>query len=409
MFPAASLLTVLLLALSITGSPVEVRNSPVTLPIVGRLNFFNGNVSLLQHDKARLAAFRDSSTRGRTIGTPVTNSDIALGYIAAVGVGSPPTTYNLVVDTGSSNTWVGANAKYVATKTSVSTHQPVEVDYGSGFFSGMTYTSIMRTEYIDTVTLGSGLTITKQSIGVASTSSGFTGVDGILGLGPVNLTESSLTNLPTTTIRLQGTIPQHVISVFFEPSSSQAETKGELTFGGTDATKYTGDIAYTPITTSGFASSYWGINESITYGSTTILSSTTGIVDTGTTFLLIATDALAKYQSATGATLDEKVTGLLTVSSAKYSALKNLDFHIGNEIYSLTPNAQIWPRSLNSYIGGSNSIIYLVVSDIGTYSGHGLFDFINGYAFLQRFYSVYDTANSRVGFAKTSFTDATTN
>ena len=29
------------------------------------------------------------------------------------------------------------------------------------------------------------------------------------------------------------------------------------------------------------ASAYWGINESILYGSTTILSSTAGIVDTG--------------------------------------------------------------------------------------------------------------------------------
>jgi cathepsin E len=49
-----------------------------------------------------------------------------------------------------------------------------------------------------------------------------------------------------------------------------------------------------------------------------------------------------------------------------------------------------------------------MVSDIGTPSGAG-FDFVNGYTFLERFYSVYDTANSRVGFAKTSYTDATTN
>jgi hypothetical protein len=33
----------------------------------------------------------------------------------------------------------------------------------------------------DEVTLGKGLVIKKQSIGVATTSSGFSGVDGILG------------------------------------------------------------------------------------------------------------------------------------------------------------------------------------------------------------------------------------
>lgn len=78
------------------------------------------------------------------------------------------------------------------------------------------------------------------------------------------------------------------------------------------------------------------------------------------------------------------------------------------ETYTLTPNAQIWPRSLNTYIDGSINAIYLIVGDIGTPSGEG-FDFINGYTFLERFYSVFDTTRSRIGFAKTQYTDATTN
>ncbi|KAG2368813.1 aspartic peptidase domain-containing protein [Suillus spraguei] len=405
MFPAASMLILpsLLLALSITGSPVEVRNSPITLSIVRRQNFTSGTNNLLQHDKARVAAFGDSLAR-RPSSRPVINTDV--GYIAVVGIGSPPTTYNLLVDTGSSNTWVGASSKYVVTRTSVNTGQPVEVGYGTGSFAG--------TEYLDTVTLGSGVTITKQSIGVASTWSGFGGLDGVLGIGPVDLTEGTLTKLPSTTIPTvtdnlykQSTIPHHVVSLFFEPSSPKTETKGELILGGIDTTKYTGDIAYTHITTTKPASTYWGINESITYGSETILSFTAGIVDSGTTFIFIATDAFTKYQSATGATLD-KATGCLTISSVQYDALKDLDFRIGKEIYSLTPNAQIWPRSLNYQIGGDSGVIYLVVNDLGTPSGQG-YDFVNGYGFLQRFYSVFDTSNFRVGFAKTSFTDATTN
>jgi hypothetical protein len=46
-------------------------------------------------------------------------------------------TDNLIVDTGSSNTWVGAGIAYVKTSTSVNTGQPVAVSYGSGSFSGM--------------------------------------------------------------------------------------------------------------------------------------------------------------------------------------------------------------------------------------------------------------------------------
>lgn len=51
---------------------------------------------------------------------------------------------------------------------------------------------------------------------------------------------------------------------------------------------------------------YWGISQDLTYGQngTSLLSGNSGIVDTGTTLLLIATDAFQKYQQATGATED---------------------------------------------------------------------------------------------------------
>ena len=76
--------------------------------------------------------------------------------------------------------------------------------------------------------------------------------------------------------------------------------------------------------------------------------------------------------------------------------------------YEFTANAQIWPRALNSVIGGKDDAIYLIVADIGTPSGQGL-DFINGQTFLERFYSVFDTANNRVGLANTPFTRANSN
>ena len=146
----------------------------------------------------------------------------------------------------------------------------------------------------------------------------------------------------------------------------------------------------------------------------------------GTTLILIATDAFEKYQSATGATFDSNV-GLLRVTSAQYAKLKNLSFDIGGvcillwsfnpellihvfcfnqTTFDLIPNAQIWPRNLNSQLGGTAGDIYLVVGDLGNPSGSGL-DFINGQSFLERFYSVFDTANQRVGLATTSFTTAT--
>jgi len=70
--------------------------------------------------------------------------------------------------------------------------------------------------------------------------------------------------------------------------------------------RFTGDINYVPITKTSPASNYWGIDQTVSYGQggTTLLKAS-GIVDTGTTLLLLATDAFHAYQKATGATIDK--------------------------------------------------------------------------------------------------------
>ncbi|KAI0247452.1 aspartic peptidase domain-containing protein [Lactifluus subvellereus] len=328
-------------------------------------------------------------------------------YTASIGVGNPPTDYTLVIDTGSSNTWVGAGKKYKQTSTGKATDRDVSVSYGSGWFEG--------TEFTDQVTFSPSLVIKSQSIGVASSARGFKDVDGILGIGPVDLTEGTIggrTPIPTVTDNLlrQGTITTESIGIFYQPSTSaDAVADGELTFGRIDSSKIIGDVNYVPITSTSPASGYWGIDQDITYGSSgeSILNLTAGIVDTGSTLILLATDAFQKYQQITGATRDE-TTGLLTITASQYENLQSLYFNIGGNSYELTPNAQIWPRSLNAQLGGDENSIILVVTDLGSPSGRGL-DFINGFAFLQRYYSVYDVTNSQVGLAATPFTNAETN
>jgi hypothetical protein len=135
-----------------------------------------------------------------------------------------------------------------------------------------------------------------------------------------------------------------------------------LTFGGTDSSKFSGQLSYVPITGTSPASNYWGIDQTLTYGNNTTLLTSSGIVDTGTTLLLIATgmpnislrdskryilptDAFQAYQKATGATLDQlsntsvlnfisltfsRTTGLLKVTQAQYDKLESLFFKIGD-------------------------------------------------------------------------------
>ena len=261
---SASLLTTLILALSITASPIEVHNSFITLPIARRLNTFNSTINISQQDNARVEALTArfaSPLDRRNFNKPILNQGIA--YTVTVGVGSPDTnckfnlkrqiaaanglsyTDQLLVDTGTSNTWVGGGTQpYVQTSTSVDLNEPLRITYGSNVMTGE--------EFSDTVTFGNNFRITEQSIGRASSSFDLEGADGILGLGPVALTQTTLRNHPTMTIPTvtqnlytQGTISQELFSLSFEPISSDDLIYGELTFGTTDSTRYISSIAWT--------------------------------------------------------------------------------------------------------------------------------------------------------------------
>ena len=147
-------------------------------------------------------------------------------------------------------------------------------------------------EWLDTVTLGPGVVIKKQSIGVVDNSTGFANLDGVLGVGPVILTNHTVSNtgtVPTVSDNLyaQGTISEEVLGIYYAPVSAPS-SDGTLTFGGVDYSKTIGSVAYAPVTTTYPSSYYWGVDQSISYDGETILSTTAGIVDTGTTLILIA-------------------------------------------------------------------------------------------------------------------------
>ena len=94
----------------------------------------------------------------------------------------------------------------------------------------------------DTVTIAPGLVIQNQSIGVASTAQGFDGVDGILGVGPADLTAGTVSNtdsVPTVVDNLfaQGTISEASLGIFYQPTTSSDTINGELNFGGIDQSK----------------------------------------------------------------------------------------------------------------------------------------------------------------------------
>ncbi|KAL3422783.1 vacuolar protease A [Phlyctema vagabunda] len=316
----------------------------------------------------------------------ITNEDVS--YVAPISIGGK--TYELIVDTGSSNTWCGAQSSCEKSATGKSTGGSVSVSYGSGSFSG--------TEYTDTVSFG-GLTVSSQSIGAASSATGFSGVDGIVGFGPVGLTAGTVSNVNTVPTFLhnlysQGSISSEVLGVYFKPESGSDtdDTNGELTLGGVDTSKYSGTLTYFSKLTSGTASAYWGISiASFTYGTTTLASSASGIVDTGTTLIYIPSAAYSKFLTATGGKTDSS-SGLAVFTTKPTS---NFSIKFGSTTYTLTPAQYLVPTAQYSVFGLTSGKYYAWINDGGS-SGVNT---IIGQKFLEIYYSVYDTTNSRIGFA----------
>ncbi|KAG2068570.1 acid protease [Suillus decipiens] len=404
-----------LLAFSVTGLPVEVRNSPITLPMTRRLAFSN-LTDLLRHDEARLAAFGENSTHGRRNAdgaphpaVPLSHADFGNAfsdYTVEVRFGNFPTGYNLIVNTASAITWVGAGLPYLS-RTGVDTQQPVEVNYGYGSFKGTIFQDELKIGDVEQ------LTIPGMQFGVASTSKNIA-ADGVLGIGPTLLGLGTLQNFPhhmiqtvTDRLLLQG-LGRPVVGIFFQPLVANQVINGEISFGGTNPSRYSkSGMYYTDVTTIAPSSHYWGINQKITSGDIEILPYTAGVVDSGCTFLYLSVDAYERYQAVTGGILNP-ANGLLQISLQQYNQLSDLKFHIGEGVFKLVPNAQIWPRFLNYSINGGDHDIFLIVKALQRLTGSG-YDFVIGAPFLQRFYAAFDSAKKRVGFSKTPYTDADTN
>ncbi|KAL7952320.1 putative aspartic protease [Trichoderma compactum] len=367
------------------ASPVKPSAKTAALT-VKRISNVKSLKNVVQKGQARIDKINGVKDIVARAAGPVTNEDIS--YVASVTIGGR--SYDLIVDTGSSNTWCGAQSSCEPSSTGKSTGGSVQVSYGSGSFSG--------TEYKDTVTFG-GLTVTSQSVGSARSSSGFEGVDGIIGFGPVDLTEDTVSNANTVPTFLdnlysQGSISTEVLGVSFKPESGSDsdDTNGELTLGGTDSSKFTGSLTYFPTLKSGSAAPYWGISiASFTYGSTTLASSATGIVDTGTTLIYIPTSAYNAFLSATGGRTDSS-SSLAVFSRAPTS---NFAIKFGSTTYTLTPSQYLVPTSQYSFYGLSSGKYYAWINDGGS-SGVNT---IIGQKFLENYYSVFDTTNGRIGFA----------
>ncbi|ELU36899.1 Asp domain-containing protein [Rhizoctonia solani AG-1 IA] len=288
--------------------------------------------------------------------------------------------------------WCSPSKPYHPSSTSIRDGRAVSVTYGSGTFSGV--------QYNDT------------SISVATQAQGFEGYDGILGLGPATLTAGTLagTNalIPTVmqTLKSQGSIEQNVLGVYFQPlvGSNVTELNGELSLGGPDPSRYTGNITFTNVTSNYPYSLYWGIDmDTITYdgdnNKTILTNAAPAIIDTvgtesplsnspltpqikGTTLTYIPTATMNAFLAVSDGRIDPDTN--LPAFQTKPSS--NITFIISGTSLTLSPDQYLVSQEQYPLFGLNQTFFYAWFGDGGA-SG------------TDAQYSVYDTTNSRVGFA----------
>ncbi|KAJ4721865.1 Aspartic proteinase [Melia azedarach] len=248
-------------------------------------------------------------------------------YYGEIGIGSPPQSFTVVFDTGSSNLWVPSSkcllsipcyfhAKYRARLSSTYTKIgiPCKIHYGSGSISG----------FLSQDNVKVGDIIVKDQEFIEITKDGLltflaAQYDGILGLGFRDISVNQATPLWYNMMQ-QGHMNQQIFSLWLNRDPN-AKVGGEIVFGGFDWRHFRGDHTYVPLTEKG----YWQIK----VGDILIANSSTGlcedgcaaIVDSGTSVLAGPTSVVTQINHAIGA------EGIVSLQC------KNVVFKYGNLIW----------------------------------------------------------------------------
>lgn len=306
-------------------------------------------------------------------------------YYGEITIGTPAKTFKVLFDTGSSNLWI-PSSECESTDVACQTHtqynhedsttyvangESFAIQYGTGSLTGFLSE--------DTINVA-GMQVSGQTFAEAQSQPGSTFVDaqfdGILGLGFQQIAVDNVVPVFYNMIS-QGLVDEPVFS-FYLNRNQAGEIGGELIFGGSDPTKYTGDFTYVPVTQEG----YWQFTmDSAEIEGISLCDSCVAIADTGTTLIAAPAEAVEYINEIIGA--DEYGN----VDCSSVSSLPPVNIVLGGTTFTLEGTDYIQTETVQ----GSEYC----------YSGFETNSFwILGDVFIGKFYTEFDYGNKRVGFAE---------
>ncbi|MBN3292483.1 PEPA protein, partial [Polypterus senegalus] len=309
-----------------------------------------------------------------------------ISYFGVISIGTPPQSFKVVFDTGSANLWVPST--YCNTNACTN-HKRFNPNLSSTFRASSTGISILYGTGSMTGLLGydtvsvAEIEVTNQMFAMSKTEPGiflyYASFDGILGLSYPSLAIGGATPV-FDNMMSENLVTEDVFSFYLSPNG---QTGSVVTFGGNDPSYYTGQIYWVPVT----SQTYWEITMTSIKINGSPVACTSGckaIVDTGTSNIVGPNTDINSINAAIGTSPGN--FGQAMVNCNNIESLPNVVITLNGYEFSLPPSAYISQKSSGCSTGfGLNGKDQL---------------WILGDVFIREWYSIFDRANNRVGFAK---------
>ena len=335
----------------------------------------------------------DVSTKN-TEGLAIEANDV--GYFVEVKIGSSDTTFKMLVDSGSSDTWVtGTSCKNCGpssrqkmgkslSQSLKTTNDNFKISYGSG--------NVGVTLVKDSFSIA-GLSLDSLTFGMASSESDDFGADkipfdGLIGLGGSGL---SITKQDTLVDALAkaNKINKPIVGIRLgRAADGSGGNKGQITFGGVDQSQIDGNLNQVENQSK---DGYWAVQvDSVSLDSNQVSGSSAAVLDTGTSLIIAPKSAADKIHDAIpGAKSDGRGGYTLPCTTRK-----KLSFKISGTTYTMDSRDLLFaPKDSNNLKGTCIS----AVSSGETMDGA---DWLLGAAFLKNVYFATNSDANRIGLGK---------
>jgi saccharopepsin len=308
-----------------------------------------------------------------------------------ITIGTPPQTFKVILDTGSSNLWVpsqqcGSIACYLhqkydssASSSYTKNGSSFEIRYGSGSMEGFVSN--------DDFTIGD-LKVKGMDFAEATSEPGLAFVfgqfDGILGLGYDTIAVNRIT--PPFYHMVNKKLVDEPVFAFYLGDTNDSGDDSEVVFGGVNKDHYTGKITNIPLR----RKAYWEVDlDAIALGDNVAELESTGVIlDTGTSLIALPSTLAELINKEIGA--KKGYNGQYSIECDTRDSLPDISFVLAGNNFTISAydyTLEVQGSCISSFTPMD------IPEPVGPLA-------ILGDSFLRRYYSIYDLGRNSVGLAE---------